>query len=126
MTISGGRCVLLPWRPSPGRTPGRENGWVLVAQGDVVDLAEYLHDLLLAALLAGSQPLRSLQVLQPAQALRLADHYPPSFRYWRAFSPWGACPSIDRGTYSSISNRTSVSVPALLLRRLSARCLASP
>src|SRR5918992_1487636 len=107
MTISGGRCVLLPWRPSPGRSPGREHGWVLVPQGDVVELAEYLHDLLLAALLAGGQPLRSLQVLQPAQALRLADHCPPSFRSWRAFFPSGARPSINRGTYSSTALRAS-------------------
>src|SRR5215203_5720349 len=92
---------------SPRRTPGREVGRVLVPHGDVVELAEYLHDLLLASLLAGGQPLRSLQVLQPAQALRLADHYPPSFRSWRAFSPSGACHSIDRGTYSSTALRAS-------------------
>jgi hypothetical protein len=84
-----------------------------VSHGDVVELAEYLHDLLLAPLLAGGQPLRSLQVLQPAQALRLADHYLPSFRSWRAifpeslFSSSGAYPSTDRGTYSTISERPS-------------------
>jgi hypothetical protein len=32
----------------------------------------------------GGQPLGSLQILQPAQALHLADHYLPSFRSWRA------------------------------------------
>src|SRR5215218_5184921 len=102
--------------------PGRENRWVLVPQGEVVELAEYLHDLLLAPLLAGGQPLRSLQVLQPAQALLLADHYPPSFRSWRAFFPWGACPSIDRGTYSSTALRASQHTSACGLR-LSARRL---
>jgi hypothetical protein len=81
-------------------------------QGEVGELAEHLHDLLLAPLLAGGQPLRSLQVLQPAHTLRLADHYPPSFRSWRAFFPWGACPFIDRGTYSSTALRASQNAPA--------------
>ena len=71
---------------SPGRTPGREDGGILVAQGDIVELVKDLHDLLLTPLLARGQPLRSLQVLQPAQAPHLADHYLPSFRSWQAIS----------------------------------------
>ena len=117
---------MLRWgSPSPGRTPGWEDRWVLVAQGDIVELAEYPHDLLLAPLLAGGQPLRSLQVLQPAQALRLADHYPPSFRSWRVFFTWGACPSIDRGTYSSTALRASQRATPCRASH-SARRVASP
>src|SRR5918994_8012968 len=115
--------------PSPGRTPGREDGWVLVPQGDVVELAEYLHDLLLAPLLAGGQTLRPLQILQPAQALCLADHYPPSLGSWRAIflelllSSECAYVPIYGGTYISTALRASqhagyASLSARRLRRL--------
>ena len=68
MLRPGSRC-------SPGGAPGREDRRVLVAQGDVVELVEDLHDLLFTTLLAGGQPLGSLQIVQPTQALHLADHY---------------------------------------------------
>src|SRR5829696_5924447 len=97
---------------SPGRAPRREHGGVPVAQGDVVELVEYLHDLLFATLLAGGQPLGPLQVLQPAQAPHLADHYTPSFRFWRdifpeAFLLGSSRSSTERGTYSTNSERHS-------------------
>ena len=69
---------------SPGRAPGREDRRILVTQRDVVELVKNLHNLLFTMFLAGGQPLGSLQILQPAQALHLADHYLPSFRLWRA------------------------------------------
>src|SRR5829696_10258255 len=71
---------------SPGRAPGREDRRILVPQRDIVELVKNPHDLLFTTLLAGGQPLGSLQILQPAQAPHLADHYLPSFHSWRAIS----------------------------------------
>src|SRR5215212_7907941 len=71
---------------SPGRAPGREDGGILITQRDVIELIKNLHDLLFTTLLIGGQPLGSLQILQPAQALHVADNYLPSFHSWRAIS----------------------------------------
>src|SRR5215212_2285639 len=71
---------------SPGRAPGREDRRILIPQRDIVELVKNPHDLLFTTLLAGGQPLGSLQILQPAQAPHLADHYLPSFHSCLAIS----------------------------------------
>src|SRR5829696_1116143 len=71
---------------SPGRAPRREDRRILVPQRDIVELVKNPHDLLFTTLLAGGQPLGSLQILQPAQAPHLADHYLPSFHSCLAIS----------------------------------------
>src|SRR5215203_3191951 len=86
-TTSRGRSVFRPGvGRSPRRAPGRKDRRILIAQRDIVELVKNLHDLLFTTLLVGGQPLGSLQILQPAQALHLADHYLPSFHFWRAIS----------------------------------------